>query len=134
MGKVAKCLDEDGLFLLHTIGSNISKYDVDKRINKYIFPGGVLPSVKQIAKASEGKLVMRDWHEFGQDYDKTLMAWNENFQVGWKNLKNKYSERFKKMWEYYLLSCAGSFRAGKNQLWQIIFSKEGAQRNFFAVR
>ncbi|MBT6690531.1 cyclopropane fatty acyl phospholipid synthase [archaeon] len=132
--KVRDCLADDGLFLLQTIGCNGSGRGSERWIDKYIFPGGVLPSVKQIGTAAEGRLVMRDWHEFGKDYDKTLMAWNGNFQAGWEGLSGKYNERFKRMWEYYLLSCAGSFRAGRNQLWQVMFSKEGGQGNFVSVR
>jgi len=134
MKKISECLDDDGLFLLQTIGSNVSVNSIDGWVDKYIFPNAVLPSVKQIGEAAEGKLVMRDWHEFGRDYDKTLMAWNENFQNGWERLSGKYGERFKRMWEYYLLSCAGSFRAGRNQLWQIVFSKEGRVKDYESVR
>lgn len=123
MEVVHRCLKENGLFLLHTIGSNISVKHTNKWINRYIFPGGVLPSVAQIAKASEGLFVLEDWHNFGTDYDKTLMAWNKNFQNSWEKIKGDYDNRFKRMWEYYLLSCAGSFRCGRNRLWQIVFSK-----------
>ncbi len=134
MKKVSDSLEDDGLFLLHTIGRNVSSNGIDKYIDKYIFPGGVLPSVKQIAGASENELVLRDWHEFGQDYDKTLMAWNHNFQSGWSGISWKYGKEFKRMWEYYLLSCAGSFRSGQIQLWQIIFSKEGKQKGYKSIR
>ena len=116
-------LKDDGLFLLHTIGSNTSNSSGDPWINKYIFPNGMLPSVKQIAEAAEGLFVLEDWHNFGTDYDKTLMAWFENFNNNWDKLKSKYDEKFYRMWKYYLLSCAGLFRARAAQLWQIIFSK-----------
>ncbi len=134
MKTMKKNLKDDGLFLLHTIGGNVSTEKLDPWMNKYIFPNAVLPSVSQIAKASEGELVMRDWHNFGSDYDKTLMAWNKNFQEAWPELSKNYSEKFKRMWKYYLLSCAGGFRAGANQLWQIVFSKEGEQGNYIASR
>ncbi|WBM72439.1 cyclopropane fatty acyl phospholipid synthase [Buttiauxella sp. WJP83] len=116
-------LKPDGIFLLHTIGSNKTDNIVDPWINKYIFPNGCLPSVRQIAEASEGHFVMEDWHNFGADYDKTLMAWHERFQNYWPEIANNYSERFKRMFSYYLNACAGAFRARDIQLWQIVFTR-----------
>jgi len=119
------CLTDDGIFLLHTIGNNVSTTAANEWINKYIFPNGMLPSITQIGKASEGLFVMEDWENFGAYYDKTLMAWFANFDKHWEQLKNKYDDRFYRMWSYYLLSCAGMFRARATQLWQIVFSKQG---------
>lgn len=116
-------LKNDGLFLLHTIGGNTSTNRTDPWIEKYIFPNSVIPSAKQIAGAVEGLFVMEDWHNFGTDYDKTLLAWYQNVQRGWDKIKNNYNDRFFRMWKFYLLSCAGSFRARHNNLWQIVFSK-----------
>jgi cyclopropane-fatty-acyl-phospholipid synthase len=116
-------LKPDGIFLLHTIGSNHSDDNVDPWINKYIFPNGCLPSVTQIAIASEPYFVMEDWHNFGQDYDKTLMAWYERFQDAWPTLETRYSDRFKRMFTYYLNACAGAFRARNIQLWQVVFTR-----------
>ena len=133
--KVAhRCLKKDGLFLLHTIGGNESVNSVDHWIDKYIFPNGMLPSVKQLSKASEGLFIMEDWHNFGTDYDKTLMAWHKNFTGNWDKIKDKYNARFFRMWKYYILCCAGSFRARKNQLWQIVFSKEGLKEGYQSIR
>ncbi|UCD10228.1 MAG: cyclopropane fatty acyl phospholipid synthase [Dehalococcoidales bacterium] len=129
-----RCLDSGGLFLLQTIGGNQSRKSVDPWINKYIFPNGMLPSIKQLGKAVEGLFVMEDWHSFGADYDKTLMAWYKNFEESWDELKANYDERFHRMWSYYLLSCAGSFRARKNQLWQIVLSKDGISGGYKTVR
>lgn len=123
MRTVQKCLKEDGLFLLHTIGGNSSEYRGDSWLSKYIFPNSMLPSPKQITEAAEGLFTLEDWHNFGTDYDKTLMAWNDNFTRNWHKIKGKYDEKFYRMWRYYLLSCAGSFRARTIQLWQIVFSK-----------
>ena len=125
-----RCLKEDGLFLLHTIGRNNSGRAADPWINKYIFPNGMTPSSKQISDAIEDIFVIEDWHSFGQDYDATLMSWNENFQNSFNHLKDTYDERFKRMWEYYLLMCAGSFRARRNQLWQLVMSKGGIKGGF----
>jgi len=132
---VNKCLKEDGLFLLHTIGSTKSEKTVDPWTDKYIFPNGMLPSVAQLGKAMEKLFVMEDWHSFGTDYDKTLMAWCENFDRNWDNLKNRYSPRFYRMWKYFLLSSAGSFRSGRgNQLWQIVLSKNGTAGGYQSIR
>jgi cyclopropane-fatty-acyl-phospholipid synthase len=90
----------------------------------------MLPSPTQITSASEGVLVLEDWHSFGPHYDKTLMAWYRNFSEKWDNIKPIYDERFYRMWTYYLLSCAGSFRARRNQLWQIAFSKKGIRGGY----
>ena len=119
------CLKDKGIFLLHTIGGNKSVRKGEQWTSKYIFPNSVLPSAKQIAKASEGVFVLEDWHNFGSDYDPTLMAWYSNFTKNWNKIKmsGKYDERFYRMWVYYLLSCAGSFRVRNVQLWQIVFSK-----------
>jgi len=134
--KVAnKCLNEDGLFLLHTIGNIKSEKSLDLWTNKYIFPNGMLPSVAQIGKAIENLFVIEDWHNFGPDYDKTLMAWYNNFVKNWDKIKNKYSERFFRMWKYYLLSSAGSFRSRRrNQLWQIVLSKNGILGGYQSIR
>ena len=134
MKKVHSLLNNDGMFLLHTIGSNKSLILGDSWMVKYIFPGGMLPSVKQIGRSTENLFVMEDWHNFGADYDKTLMAWFENFDKNWGELKkskwidekfNGDADRFYRMWEYYLLSMAGVFRARYTQLWQIVLSKKG---------
>ena len=132
MEVVNHCMKPEGRFLLHTIGGIMSVKSNDPWIGKYIFPNSMLPSPKQITEATEGLFILRDWHSFGTHYDTTLMAWHRNFTDTWNDLKDAYDERFYRMWNYYLLSCAGSFRANKNQLWQIVFTKpesEGEYRN-----
>ena len=116
-------LSPGGLFLLHTIGGNQSYTCTDAWIDRYIFPNGMTPSVTQLGKAMEGLWVVEDWHNFGPDYDKTLMAWWHNFDRAWPSLRGKYDERFYRMWKYYLLGCAGGFRARRLQLWQLVLSK-----------
>lgn len=130
----SQCLKDDGLFLLHTIGSKRSSMNTDKWTHKYIFPNSMLPSAKQITTASEGLHVMEDWHAFGNDYCKTLKAWHTNFEHHWPDLKQAYDERFYRMWRYYLLSAAGSFRARNVQLWQILFSNNGITGDFYVSR
>lgn len=77
---------------------------------------------------------MEDWHNFGADYDKTLMAWFRNLQSAWPELKKDYGEVFFRMWKYYLLSCAGAFRNRSIQLWQIVLSKNGVPGGHKPVR
>jgi cyclopropane-fatty-acyl-phospholipid synthase len=129
-----RCLKSDGLFLLHTIACNVSKTVIDPWLGRYIFPNGMLPSAVQISKASEGIFMIEDWHNFGPDYDRTLMAWWRNFEDAWPQLAPRYGERFYRMWRYYLLCCAAAFRARTNQLWQIVFSKKGAPEGYQAAR
>ena len=121
----SRCLKEDGVFLLHTIGGFKTCHSPDPWINKYIFPNGILPSMKEISSAAEKYFILEDLHNFGADYDRTLMAWYKNFDVNWKQIREKYGERFYRMWAYYLLGCAGAFRARNIQLWQLVFTKNG---------
>ncbi|MDF9720324.1 cyclopropane fatty acyl phospholipid synthase [Serratia marcescens] len=131
---VERNLAPHGLFLLHTIGSNKTDMNVDPWINKYIFPNGCLPSVRHIAEASEGHFVMEDWHNIGADYDRTLMAWFERFKRAWPQLAERYSERFERMFSYYLNACAGAFRARDLQLWQVVFSPKGVEGGIRVAR
>ena len=120
-----RSLKDDGLFLLHTIGKNLRHMPTDPWIDRYIFPNGDLPALGQITDASERSFVIEDVHNFGADYDRTLMAWHERFEAAWPDFADSYSERFHRMWRYYLLACAGTFRARSNQLWQIVLSPFG---------
>ncbi|TAK96050.1 cyclopropane fatty acyl phospholipid synthase [Patescibacteria group bacterium] len=131
---VSDHLKDDGLFLLHTIGINYSAKTADPWIEKYIFPNGRVPSAKQITSAIEKLFVMEDWHSFGADYDKTLLSWFKNFDENWEKLKPKYGDRFYRMWKYYLLVSAASFRSRRNQLWQIVLSKDGLVGGYESIR
>ena len=132
--KARSLLKKDGLFLLHSIGWISSGNMTDPWIHKYIFPNGALPSVAQVGRAIEGRFVMEDWHNFGADYDKTLTAWYQNFDRTWPEIKDKYSERFYRMWRFYLLSCAATFRARQSQLWQVVLSPHGVPGGYRSVR
>ena len=134
MKVVVRCLKKDeDLFLLHTIGSN-STIKVDAWIDRYIFPNGQLPSIKQVAESIENKFVMEDWHNFGPDYYKTLKAWHKRFMSNFDQIKDRYDQRFYRMWNYYLLSCAGAFHARDIQLWQIVLSKAGVMNGYICPR
>jgi len=131
---VAEHLKDNGLFLLHTIGRNFSSKVTDPWTEKYIFPNSMLPSIKQIGEAIEGRFIMEDWHNFGADYDKTVAAWLGNFNRGWENLKDKYGERFYRMWTYWLCSSQAAFRVRKMQLWQVVLSKKGVRGGYQSIR
>ncbi|MGZ6142665.1 MAG: cyclopropane fatty acyl phospholipid synthase [Myxococcales bacterium] len=134
MELVHRSLKPDGVALLHTIGSPTSSMAMNAWTDKYIFPNAVLPSIKQLAGAMEGLFVVEDWHNFGADYDPTLVAWNERFEQAWPDLRGKYDERFRRMWRYYLLQSAGAFRARYNQLWQFVISPRGVPGGYKSVR
>lgn len=125
MQKAYEVLKPGGLLLLHTIGGLESVTNTDSWINKHIFANSMLPSVKQISEAFEGLFTLQDFQNFGMYYDLTLMAWYKNFKANWGPHIPEYAkgDEFYRMWEYYLLSCAGSFRAGRNQLYQFVLQK-----------
>ncbi len=128
---VWNALKPGGLFLLETISAE----SVSRRSNRYfdqylmwilkhIFPDGYLPKPTELAQPARAKFVLEDWHSFGHDYDKTLMRWHENFENAWHELHLDYGERFRRIWKFYLLGCAGLFRANITQLYQIVYSKD----------
>ncbi|HNP34216.1 MAG TPA: cyclopropane fatty acyl phospholipid synthase [Woeseiaceae bacterium] len=127
---VRRCLRPGGLFLLHSIGTNVSERATDPWIERYIFPAGQLPSLRRLTTALEDLFVIEDIHNFGAYYDRTLMAWYQNFERNWPDLKSRYDETFFRMWKYYLLTCAGAFRARTLQLWQLVLSPNGVPGGF----
>ena len=128
MQRTHETLKDHGIAFIHTIGGNVSVTKANRWTNKYIFPNGMIPSMAQLAGAMEGLFVMEDWHNFGEDYDRTLMAWHDNFEKAWPDLKAHYNDRFYRMWRFYLLTSAGSFRARLLQLWQMVMSKPGRKQ------
>lgn len=129
-----KCLKEDGLFLLHTIVSARTGHTIDPWTEKYIFPNSMIPAPEQIAEAAEGLFVIEDIHNLGAYYDPTLMAWHRNFTTNWHQIADRYGERFYRMWTYYLLISAGSFRSRRNHVWQVVLSKQGVPGGYRSVR
>ena len=117
-------LEPDGLMLHHTIGSNESTQSVDAWFDRYIFPGGVVPSLHQIAGAAQPRWAIEDVQNLGPDYDRTLLAWHANIEARWEEVPG-YDERFRRTWRYYLLSSAASFRVRNLQLFQIVFGRTG---------
>ncbi len=136
---VHQCLKPDGLALIHFFGTRDPFPNTDHSevmwVEKYIFPGLVVPSLGQVSAAIDRRFVLEDLHNFGAHYYPTLMAWAANFERNYKNLDpNEYDERFYRMWRYYLLSCAGAFRARRYQLWQFVLSPEGVPGGYVPVR
>ncbi|RZJ13793.1 MAG: cyclopropane fatty acyl phospholipid synthase [Rubrivivax sp.] len=129
-----RLLAPDGLFLLHTIGVDRRAPHTDPWIERYIFPNGKLPSPVEMAGAIEGRFIVEDWHNFGPDYDHTLMAWAGRFDAAWPELANRYDEGFRRMFRYYLLSCAGFFRSRQGQLWQLVLSGQQRRGAYRSVR
>lgn len=129
-----RVLAPGGMMLHHTIGGNNDQRRRDPFMNKYIFPGGVIPSLSQISRAVEDKFVIEDVHNIGPDYDKTLMAWHKNFIDHYDEIKDVYDERFKRMWEYYLLICAAAFRQRQLQLWQIVMRRVEESDTYNGIR
>ena len=108
---INKLLKDDGLFLLHTIGVVDKPSPPNKFINKYIFPGGVCPSFSQIITPIEKTgLIVSDSETLIRHYDKTLESWLERFLEKKNMVKDLFDEKFVKMWEFYLASCAAAFR------------------------
>ena len=131
---VDRVLVPEGLFLLHTIGNYSTLQATDAWIDKYIFPNGRVPSAPQLTAAIEPTFLIEDWHNFGPDYDRTLMAWWHNFDAAWPSLAGKYDERFYRMFKYYLNGCAGYFRARQGQLWQLVLARRSRRGAYRAPR
>lgn len=133
MDTALRLLSRDGLFLLHAIGTEKGSGE-DAWIREHIFPNSALPSQATIAHAFGPRFVLEDWHNFGAYYDKTLLAWHRNFEAAWPRFRDRYGDAFERMWRYYLLSCAGSFRARTIQLWQLVLSPRGVAGGYASVR
>lgn len=127
MEVVERCLEPDGVSLLHTITGNRRTGHIDPWLHRYIFPGANLPTLGEIAEAAEGSFVVEDVHNFGPDYDRTLMEWHRNFEQAWPRLQDRFDEHFRRLWRYYLLCSAGSFRARRSQLLQVVLTRPGAR-------
>jgi cyclopropane-fatty-acyl-phospholipid synthase len=120
---IARSLGKDGCFLCQGICNPVSSWQLDPWIRRYIFPNSILPSLARLAKAAEGLFLVEEVANFGPHYDPTLIAWEENFRRAWPRFAARYDERFRRMWRFYLLSCAGAFRARSLQVYGILFAK-----------
>ena len=128
-------LKPDGLALQHTITHMKSKRYVEPFVERYIFPGGMVPSVEQLSSAMKDLFVLEDVHNFSADYDRTLMAWHKNFEQAKQEIEHSkhLGSRFYRIWSYYLLSCAAMFRAREAQLMQLVLSPSGVEGGYRRV-
>lgn len=123
MEVVDRCLVQGGIGFIHTIAGNRSTNHIDPWVHRYIFPNAVLPTLSQMAAAMEGRFVVEDVHNIGPHYDRTLMSWVERFEAAWPSLRDQYGDRFYRLWRYYLLISAATFRSRQNQLFQMVFTR-----------
>ncbi len=131
---VTRLMKTQGLFLLHTIGSAMTVNKTDEWIDRYIFPNGHLPSLQEIGATLMPELQLEDWHNFGHDYDRTLMAWHMRFEAAWPDLSARYTPRFYRQWRYYLLCSAGLFRSGEGRLWQLVLARRERHGEYRSLR
>lgn len=129
-----RAISDNGLFMMHTIGVPNTTTTIEPWIEKYIFPGGVLPSMAQLGKAIDSIWTVVDVHNIGPHYDKTLVAWWDNFRAKWPEPKTPEQTRFFRMWKYYLLCCAGGFRSRGLQVWQFVLSPRGVPEGYVFAR
>ena len=119
-------LEPGGKMLMETVGGIREKESCEPWTNKYIFPGGVIPTLGQVDEAIDGIFTRTGVDEFGEYYVLTLREWHKNFMAAWPRLKEKYSESMRLMFEYFFLSVAGAFRAGELLHYHIEFAKAAA--------
>jgi len=109
--KIKNIMTDDGICLLHTIGSVDAPGPVQPFIQKRIFPGGVIPSLSEMMKPIEKTgLILADCETLIHHYDKTLKIWLERFLQNKEKAKNLYDKEFVRMWEFYLASCSAAFK------------------------
>jgi cyclopropane-fatty-acyl-phospholipid synthase len=129
-------LKDEGKFLLHTIGNNQTTAVVDPWIEKYIFRNSMAPAMGQLAEAFEGLLVVQDWENYGLYYAPTLAAWQQNFEKNWETIsaietERPFDERFRRMFNYYFLSCKAAFETENLHLWHVVLTKHGLGRQVY---
>lgn len=123
LASVDEVLKPGGLFLLHYI-SALKEHSGDPFIRKYIFPGGVIPSLREIISLlPDYRFYTLDVESLRQHYVRTLHCWRANFLKNREKIVEKYGEEFARMWELYLASCAATFHNGVIDLHQILVSK-----------
>ena len=121
---VKRVLKQGGVFVLHFI-SALKEYPGDAWVKKYIFPGGVIPSLREIMQiAGELRFYTVDVESLMRHYNKTLLCWNENFQQHRAEVVEMFDEKFARMWELYLCACAATFMNGIIDLHQIVFTND----------
>ena len=129
-----RCLKDEGLFFIHTNGSNDTIVHYEPWMAKYIFPNSMIPSATQLTQAFDGLFMLEDWHVLSGNYNKTLMAWYNNFINNWYRIKDQYSNSFYRVWRYYLLFSAASHRTRGAQLWHLVLSKNAMGTTYISER
>jgi cyclopropane-fatty-acyl-phospholipid synthase len=129
-------LKPDGLFLLHTIGNCEKTTVADPWIEKYIFRNSMIPAMSQLSNAAEGRFVIEDWENYGHYYVPTLQAWYDRFNANWDRIralptKRPFDERFRRLWNYYLMSCKAAFDAERLHLWQLVMTRSNSGRGVY---
>lgn len=125
---VKKLLKPEGLAVIHTIGEPDFVPASDPFLDKYIFPGAVIPAMSVVMPVIENDFILEDWQNFGFDYSLTLNAWNENSKKFFKDNPKAYTPEFQRMWEYYLKMCEALFHLRINQLFHFVLSPRPASR------
>lgn len=125
MAAAAQCLKADGIALVHAVARNAAGRARDPWLERTVLPRGAAPSLAGLAGAMEGSFVVEDVHNLGPHYDPTLLAWHENLALRWPELRGKYGDRLYRTLKFCLLSAAGSFRARRAQLFQIVLTRPG---------
>jgi cyclopropane-fatty-acyl-phospholipid synthase len=133
---VHQLLNDEGIFLLHTIGNSATTTVVDPWIEKYIFRNSMVPSMAQLAKSAENLLVIQDWENYGHYYAPTLAAWHKNFNENWERIRaiegsRRFDERFRRMFNYYFLACKAGFETEHIYLWHLVMTKHGKGKDVY---
>jgi cyclopropane-fatty-acyl-phospholipid synthase len=133
---VHRAIKDDGVFLLHTIGNNRATTVVDPWIEKYIFRNSMAPAMAQLAQSLEGLFTVHDWENYGHYYPPTLANWQARFEANWPQIEaietaNRFDEKFRRMFNYYFLSCKAGFETEHMYLWHLVMSKEGMGRSVY---
>jgi cyclopropane-fatty-acyl-phospholipid synthase len=136
MDVVHRMLKPEGLFLLHTIGNCEKTTVVDPWIEKYIFRNSMAPAMSHLSDAAEGRFVIEDWENYGHHYAPTLQAWYDRFNANWERIralsaKRPFDERFRRLWNYYLMSCKAAFDVEQLHLWQLVMTRRHSGRGVY---
>jgi cyclopropane-fatty-acyl-phospholipid synthase len=136
MKVIHRVMKDEGYFLLHTIGNGQNTTVCDPWLEKYIFRNSMLPSIAQLADAFEDLLVVQDWENYGHYYAPTLAAWHRNFDANWESISKidapkPFDEKFRRMFDYYLLTCKAGFETEYINLWHVVLTKKGCRNSVY---
>jgi cyclopropane-fatty-acyl-phospholipid synthase len=96
----------------------------------------MVPAMNQLIRATQDLFVIQDWENYGHYYEPTLQAWYDNFNANWEQIraldsKQRFDERFRRMWNYYLLSCKAAFEVEELYLWNLVMTRHGSGRGVY---